>query len=573
MKFYLLHILVCFASFHTSAQKPIVLLEVESKEAEIGEMLTITVKSNVEGEIDIDFPSGFVHGYNVMNGMEQEVDYNTGKVISYYYFSQTGAMPKAGTFKFGPAYVKKGNKVYRSNSVNVTINAENTSTTSSDELTSKQLRQPAFGVIEKSKSVIYEGEPLVLNAKVYSKFNATQLENYQTYSMTGVLDKHDIGNATRIIVEEEKIKRTTYYTFVYDKKVVFPSGTGTMTIDPFKLILRRGFESLPLTSNNTTIEIKPLPGNVPKAFIGAVGHFSISRELKTDSLKQGDVFTMIVEIAGYGNLQNILEPKLNLPKGFILYGDPIIKEDFTYGTRGAEGKITYEYNVQVTKYGNLTLPETVIAYFDPTKEKYIQTSSGNDLIFVTQNKHYTALVKDTATIQNSLSEIEISPLRRDNGNKLPEKLYYNSGAFWVGVSSPLFLAFIFGFWLKKKEEQIILGEQKQVKQKSILGIQYLFKEAENALNQGDWKNYYYLIEKGLQRSMALFLKNDESIILGKSEIFNLLKERNVENSKIEALKNTFNACEQARYGLDQSDEDREKLIVSAKELSKSILQI
>lgn len=571
MKAQFLHILFCFAAFYSAAQKPIVILEVEPKEAEVGEILTITVKSNVQGEIDIDFPSGFVHGYNVMNGMEQEIDYSTGKVVSFYYLSQTGAMPKAGTFKIGPAYVKKGNKVYRSNTVNIIINKENT-VSSGDELSSKQLRQPAFGVIEKSKSVIYEGEPLILNAKVYAQFNASHLENYQEYKMDGVLDKHDISNVTRIVVEEEKIKRKTYYTFVYDKKVVFPTGTGVMTIDPFKLILRRGFESLPLTSNSTTIEVKPLPGNVPKDFIGAVGQFEISREIKTSEFKQGDVFTMIITVSGQGNLQNILEPKLNLPRGFVVYGDPIVKEDFVYGSRGAEGKISYEYNIQITRYGKLTLPETVISYFDPTKEKYVQASSEMNILQVKKNEQFKSSLSDSTTIASRPIEITVSPLRRDEGNKLTNDIIYNSPVFWLGVSSPMFLAFIFGLWWKKKEEQSIVGEQKQVRQKSHMAIQHLFVEAENALKQGDWNNYYNFIEKGIQRSMALYLKHDDSIVLSKAEIFNMLRDQKVSISKMEALQTLYSTCEQARYGLGETSEDREKVIVSAKEIIESIIR-
>lgn len=108
MKQAFLHSVFLVLAFCSFGQKPIVILEVEPKEAEVGEMLTITVRANVQGEIDVDLPSGFIHGYEIMNGMNQEIDYNTGKVISYYYLSQNGAMPKAGTFKFGPAYVKRG---------------------------------------------------------------------------------------------------------------------------------------------------------------------------------------------------------------------------------------------------------------------------------------------------------------------------------------------------------------------------------------------------------------------------------------------------------------------------------
>jgi len=429
MKIALLHIIALFAAFHAVAQKPMVWLEVEPKEAEVGEVLTIIIKSNVQGEIDIDFPSGFVHGYNISNGMNQEIDYNTGKVITYYHLSQTGAMPKAGTFKFGPAYVKKGNKVYKSNSVSVTIKKENTKVTTGNDLSAKQLKQPAFAVIEKSKSTIYEGESVILNAKVYAQFNPSHLEDYQEYTINGALDKHDIGSSTRIMVEEENIRNATYYTFEYDKKVVFPSGTGKITVDPFKLLLRRGYESMPLTSSAATIEIKPLPGNVPKDFIGGVGQFNVSRTVQAGTFKQGDVFTLLVEVTGVGNLQNIAEPTLSLPKGFVVYGDPIIKEDFVFGSKGAEGKITYEYNIQVTKFGQQTLPETRISYFDPNKEKYCTVSTKSDLLVFEKNSQFKPGTDDIASLpQNQIIE-EVFPLRRNSGNISNQTLNFNQKSF------------------------------------------------------------------------------------------------------------------------------------------------
>jgi len=571
MKAFLLNIGFCLIALITFSQKPLVYLEVSPSEAEVGEIITVSVKSNVQGDIEVELPSGFVHGYNVVNAMDQEIDYATGKVITYYYFSQTGAMPKAGTFKFGPAYVKKGNKVYKSNTASVTINKENSSPIS-DEITAKQLRQPAFGIIEKNKSVIYEGEPVILNAKVYARFDASHLENYQPYTMDGVLDKHDIGNTTRIMVEEEKIKRTTYYTFVYDKKVMFPTGTGVMTIDPYKLTLRRGFDGIPITSASTTIEVKPLPGNIPKNFIGGVGQFSISREIKGNSFTQGDVFTMIVEVSGHGNLQNILEPNLNLPKGFIVYGDPIVKEDFTFGSRGAEGKITYEYNIQITHYGKLNFPETEISYFDPQKEKYIASSTGSATFEVRKNPNFKAAPSDSASVENLAQETELAPFRRNDGNKLSENVLYNSKSFWIGVTSPLVLALVLGFALRKKEESKIAGEQKLVKQKSQIAIQHLFAEAEMALKNNDWDNYYNFIEKGILRSMALFLKQDDSYVMNKTEIFHLLSERKIDSSKIEALKNVLVTCENARYGLGSSEDEREKAVFKAKDLIQSIVR-
>ena len=571
MRIALLHIIALFSAFHTVAQKPMVWLEVEPKEAEVGEVLTIIIKSNVQGEIDIDFPSGFVHGYNISNGMNQEIDYNTGKVITYYHLSQTGAMPKAGTFKFGPAYVKKGNKIYKSNTVSVTIRKENARVTTGNELSAKQLKQPAFALIEKSKATIYEGECVILNAKVYAQFNPSHLEDYQEYTINGALDKHDIGSSTRIMVEEEHIRNFTYYTFEYDKKVVFPTGTGKITVDPFKLLLRRGYESMPLTSSGATIEIKPLPGNVPKDFIGGVGQFNVSRTVQAGTFKQGVVFTLLVEVSGFGNLQNIVEPTLSLPKGFVVYGDPIIKEDFVFGSKGAEGKIVYEYNIQVTKFGQQTLPETRISYFDPNKEKYCTVSTKSDLLVIEKNSKFKPGTDDIASLpQNQLQE-EVFPLRRDSGNLSNQTLNFNQKSFWIGVSSPLVLALIFGLWMRKKEENTTTGSQKVAKQNAQIAVQNLFSEAEKALSQRDYTNYYSCIEKGVQRSLSLFLNGDETVILSSSEIFRHLKERDTDPNNITALSNLLSTCEQARYGLGINEEDRDTLIVSAKQITHSIM--
>ena len=45
-------------------------------------------------------------------------------------------------------------------------------------ISAKMLSDPAFGVVQTSKSVIYEGEPVVIGAKIYSKFQPTNIYNY-----------------------------------------------------------------------------------------------------------------------------------------------------------------------------------------------------------------------------------------------------------------------------------------------------------------------------------------------------------------------------------------------------------
>ncbi len=528
------------------AQKPVVYLEVEPHEAEVGEILTITVKSNVQGDLDIDLPPGFVHGYNVMNGMEQEMDYSTGKVITFYYMSQTGAMTKEGTYLFGPAYIKKGNKVYRSNTVNVSIKKVKTEESSNGEITSRQLRQPAFGVIQKSRHTIYEGEPLVVYAKVYSKFSPNHLENYESYVINGVIDHHDITPSTRIMVDEEKVKGNTLYSFTYDKKVIFPSGTGKLEIEPFKLLLRRGYESYPVTSTSSFITVKALP-NPPKDFAGGVGSFTIDREISEKKLTQGDVFTMTITIQGYGNLHNLMEPKLELPKGFTAYGDPIVTEEFQFGPKGSEGKITYAFNIKVSKSGHLTLPGTTFSYFDPIKEKYITITSGSHALTIEKNSNYQPSIDSDDTNSESPQETITFHLRSEQKNFAKTHLIA-SPLYWGGFFSPILIILFYGFFVKKQDQLADNRLLTQKKKDLERLIQDEIEKARSLVKLDRSQEASGVIEKLILTVSAEKLGSDKNnTVCTWSEIKSkLCEKRDAETiHQLDALMTDF---QQARYG-------------------------
>lgn len=568
MKTFFLNITFLVLSGFSFAQKPMVLLDISPTEAEPGEVLTVTIKSNVQGDLDIELPTGFVHGFNVMNGMEQEMDYNTGKLITYYYMSQTGAMNKEGTFTFGPAYIKKGSKVYRSNTVSVTIKKQVSSNQNSEEITNKQLRQPAFGVIETSKKSIYEGEPVVINAKVYAHFSPSHLENYQGYTISGVIDKHEVGNNQRILVEETKIKREKLYFFEYDRNVVFPTGTGKIDIEPYKLILRRGYESVPITSSGNRIEVKPLPA-APADFAGGVGNFSIERTVNGSSLKQGEVFSMIIKVVGTGNLHNLLEPKLQLPKGFIVYGDPVIKEDITFTSKGAEGSITYEYNIQVTAFGDLQLPETTFSYFDPNKERYIRISTNEHVLQVKKDIHFKADPVQQEPENTIVVKQNTSPIRMDQGQNHDYNLY-NSPIFWIGIGSPLALAFILGLGMVKREENQDERIQKNEVKKSKEKANELLENARSAYHSGDYASYYALIEKSIQKTVSQLVYGNESVALTKQEIISGLEQKNVDPVNISRLKLILERCEHARFGMGVESTETNDLTETVNEILQSI---
>lgn len=541
-------------------------LNIEPKSADVGEIITITVRSNVQGNIEIDnLPSSFVYGYDVMNGMEQEMDHNTGEIITYYYLAQTGAFGKAGKYTVGPAYVKKGNKTYSSNKV--TVNIGDKTQMSSSTVTADQLNEPAFGVIQSNKSVIYEGEPILVAAKVYAKFYPTRLDGYRGYEMNGAVDKNAIGNPNRIMVEEERFKGKDFYVFEYDKNIIFPSGTGTFKITPYSMNLYKGHKSYSFTSNHKTITIQPLPPNPPKDFIGGVGNFEISRTIEAKDVKQGDVFKLIITISGVGNLQNTTEPTPKLPKGCLIYGDPIVNENLSYCSHGAEGKITYEYNIQANIAGSIDIPATSISYFDLNSEKYVTVKTNSTNIKIIEDKNFIVNQDNEPVVENAEAEVltDLRPSETIENNNS----FYGTGIFWSAVSSPFLFAFLFIFFAKRKEDNAEKIELKHEIKKKDSEINELLVLAENALKTNDDVTFFTSVETTLKKAFAKDLKLTEERIISKQEIFNHIKtsyDSDIEN-KVNSI---FNECEQFRYGFGATNHNKEVIFQELNSVLKTL---
>jgi hypothetical protein len=443
-------IILFFSCFVGSwSQKVIVLLEVEPSIVSPNEEITVKVTYNISGELEVKWPDQFNRNYSTMRGSKIMNDYTTGEFIQQNYVSYSGSFSNSGSFTIGPAYIKKGNKIYKSNSVNVTVRNENIGNPiQPGDISSKQLNDDAFGIIATSKSTVYEGEPIVLEAKIYSKFNPTLLESYKSYVVNGISEKQDLQKSSNnITVKEDYIKNRAYYAFGYDKKVLFLNGAGEKEISPFELTLHYGFQTKKVESSGAKITVKPLPDGAPTSFTGGVGTFSIKRIGITKNLKQGDVFPMVIEISGTGNLQQISKPTLDLGKNFTLYGDPIIKEDFEYSALGAEGKITITYNLQVVGNGKVKLPEVQFAYFDPQVAKYIDLKAGSEELNVAENSNF----KLSQTTSGKSENFKGSNLNgsSDASNFIGE--LSSSPLIWGLTALPFLLGLMWYFRIRKNE--------------------------------------------------------------------------------------------------------------------------
>ena len=540
-------------------------LAIEPADVETGESFVLTVESTVQGEIEIDnLPGSFTYGAGTSQQMFQRMDYNTGEIINYFRISQVGVIDKAGTYTIGPAYIKTGQKAYPSNKVRITVGNQVPMT--SGALTNAQFNSPAFGVIQTNKTTVYEGEPVLISAKIYSRFSPSDFTNYNSYLNSQSIESHSLSQNNTFRLKREKLRGSEFYSFEYDKQVAFPIGAGSMHIDPFTMDLLRGFDGFRILSAGSSIKVKPLPSNPPNDFIGTVGEYTITRTIDTLVVKQGELFRMLITVEGHGNLQNAMQPKLQLPKGFIVYGDPVITENLAFGSLGAQGSIIYEYNIQVTSDGKIKFPGTTISYFDPEKEKYVQAVSDEHEFEIIPNKKFQG-----ATASNDDNDAEVSPnlyKLRTKQNVLEASSFYGSGLFWTGVSAPILSSLFFLLFMRRRErEEESIQEREKVRKKAQSTNEYLTIAEQKLTGEAD--EFYSNVEFALKSAFTIPLRIDNVGAISKTNIVDYLKQH--ENSSLQAKVNRlFRICEETRFGMGEGQNSREDILAVLKEVCAAV---
>lgn len=549
-------ILTSIISLFTCAQKAAVSLSADAKTAQAGDLITFSVTSNVEGNVEIKFPAEFIAGYGTTNGMNQVMDYNTGKITTVYYFSQNGAFKEDGTYTI-QAFVKNKKAVYKSNKITVKIEKEHAS--GNDEISKKAFKQPVFGIIKKSKNQIYEGESVVLEAKVYSRLNINMLESYNGFELENSPEAIELDKSQRLLLNKENYKGSTFLTFTYGKTLVFPNATGKVKIKPFEMSLQYDdggifSERIAFTSSGSMLEVLPLPGNAPHDFIGAVGKFDFDYSLDKKNIKQGDVAILTLVVSGVGNLQNINKPNINLPKGVIIYGDPDVKEDITYGLMGAEGKVTFTYHLQFNTADVTELAPLSIAYFDPNQKKYIQIKGSELALNISKDPNFQASIDDIKPTEEKVVDENIPVI---NSSSADENGFYSSAWFWPTVLSPLFLGFLAGiFIVKKKESNNTVNDKKSIQK----GYQNLLSKIEAIpLNSAAFQN----LESALKSIPEIYKTNSECAFT-KADLLTVLAEKGIDEKHIAALNNILIRCEEARFSFQVDENHMSDLIQESK---------
>jgi hypothetical protein len=559
LRFVFLNIILFCGSLLWS-QDEFVDIEINPTTVEKGQPVTITLKTNTEGNVKFDLPDEFVQSGPTHSGMSSSVNYNSGKgeVIRYSFQKFSGYFDTEGEYKIGPIKIQTANGEIESKSVLVKVHKLQNMIS---EDPAKNMDKAIFGIIEQSRKEVYEGQPIVLEGKVYSQIDILQVENFKTFKFEGPAEIHSLQASNQVSRKYEVVAGKDVVTFKIGKSLVFPDKTGNYEISPFELILlyddpRKLFpDRAKIRSNNTKVRIKPLPNGTPSTFIGAVGHFNVSASFNNTTVEQGKVIELNIRVFGHGNLHNIEAPKLKLPKGMVLYGDPEVEDSITFSSLGAEGMKTFTYYIQANTAGDVQLKPIEIAYFNLDSETYKTTQAKVKVLNVKPSEDVSNIVNADDNSKTAKKE-SVQPFITKNPNyRSSSQSIFEGFKGALLVSSPILLSLLFGFFIRIKsrgEEEKRMHKQKTDARRDALNVIRNVHQIDKGEEQ--IKTLYSAIIVALANEWNVNKGNISREFLDQKVAENRLDE----NLKLELI-DLLNQLDELRYGFSGAKMNIEEL--------------
>ena len=486
---------------------------------------------------------------------------------------------RTGQFTLPKASAKvKGNEIYSgTHTIEVVASGSSSNASSAQQPSQSQTRQSSqaqqggvsdsdiFLRLSLSRTDVVIGEPLIATVKLYQRANISGFESASFPSFNGFWSQ-ELEAPTNIEFQRETYDGQIYNAAVLRKFLLIPQREGQLTIDPAELVclvsvrVSSGGNSIfdgffddyrtlrkKVLTNPLTVNVSALPAGAPASFGGGVGEFTISAAVNKDSLKTHEAATLIVTVAGKGNVSLLEAPKVSFPPDMEVY-DTKVTSNIAPG--GISGTRKYEYPFIPRSYGDFVIEPVKYSYYDVNQKKYVTLQTEPiDLRVLKGNETESSgpMVvpgvgqKDVKSLDSDIRYINV----KDHGLVPKGRFFVGSGLFWMLVS--LLAALAMTLWLLLRRmaarKADVAGTRNRKATKMALKRLQL---AGTFLKQ----NLYTAFYEELHKALLGFISDKLTIPvaeLSRDRITEALKEGNVPEEYINTFIGILDACEFARY--------------------------
>ena len=320
-------------------------------------------------------------------------------------------------------------------------------------------------------------------------------------------------------------------------------------------------ESLTVLSDNHTINVKPLPlNNRPKSFSGAIGKFSISTSIDSDSISLGDPIRYKVDIEGKGNFSAMPAPPLESDEIFKI-GPPAFSFDGNEITM-FEGIQSFEYVISPLKSGLLEVPSITFSYFDPLQEEYFVTKTKIHKINVDPGQTWIDPSEESSSEEENVPEIKTSDYFQTENEpgswvlSLEKESIITSKLFWSLQSIPMLSTVVlFLYGLKRKRSGRDIFRKK---------LSLLTKQMKDAIAYDDPELFFKASRERIRLEIGTLYKRTNPASLSSQEIISLLGNGSNNENLIEEIDDVLQRIDDYEFA------DREKNFPTLENLDKKI---
>jgi len=329
--------------------------------------------------------SPVLENFSVISGPSQHTSMNwiNGKMSSTRKISWTLVPKKVGKLTIPALDVKFGKSTVKTNPISISV------LESSGQESSKDL----FIHVEADINEAYLGQQITVSYKLYTRVNMS-IQDLQLPEFRGFWSE-ELYLPKQIDFRDATLNGVSYKVANLYKVAIFPTALGHVTLPPLTLKTqvetrrqqsgRRSlfddpfFNSLDpfgrqmvpkiLRSENISLHIIDFPGEVPGDFDNAVGSFTVSSFLDSNSLRVNEATTLHLLLSGTGNLNLITLPEPVFPEGLEVFPPTtsIEKEPFR---DQITGKANWDYIIIPRQAGKVIIPPISIVTFDPKEKEW-----------------------------------------------------------------------------------------------------------------------------------------------------------------------------------------------------------
>jgi len=535
-----------------------------------------------------EFPAQ-IEGFRLVSqnpSTSRSIQIINGQTSSSYTYGYFLIAENAGTYEIPAINLDVDGTVYSTKPLSIIIadrnSTANTGGTNTEATAAGDDKPDIYLKMEVNDKTPVVGQQLVIDLMLYFK-NSIDIQSYSPipgWKAEGFW-KEELNNPSRPTTSAEIIDGIKYRKAQLLQYALFPTKSGELIISPFEIGVsvrstsnRRdpfssvfgGFgtnqRNVNLKSNSVRLKVREY--EVPEGVIdvGAVGSFSVSRELSMRDLVEGETVEILTQYAGQGNVPLLLRPEYELPETLEVY-EPQEKATVNRNDGKISGRKLFTELVVPRTAGEYEIPAVKLGFYDPNVNRYTVAELPALTFKVKPDARRKAANGDT-----NVGRLAVQPILGLANWQIKEQQKLLSWLVYVLVLLPL-IALIASFFYKQHTQRIGTDTAFARLNQADKKMNSALAQAKDFGGQGQIKEAYSAIYKALSIYIA-DCTNKPIAGLSDKEYVALASSHGLGAEKAKSLEQLLVKCSTIRFAPNTSIDDLNADIRVAENLAKEL---